>query len=215
METKNKITVLISVIVLAGILVCPALARRYDTNMVGPDRWIDIQYQEEVCRLRYTAAVYSEDLEEPNQLAWLERPEEEPNVITYDGQLEPNAMMLVYFPEEEHPKGPNELNYEDIEPNMAVLFEQSGEHPNNVYYEPNMMMSYYGEHPNSVSVDFNSLDYDEIEPNDVFILISDEHPEPNEFSAMEEEPDPNDIEKIIHDPGTAHLDKKPDVARSY
>ncbi|MBW8017525.1 MAG: hypothetical protein FVQ82_15205 [Planctomycetes bacterium] len=202
METKRIITVFITVLVFAGLIICPALARRYDTMMVRCDRWIDIGIKES----EFEQAEDGDD--------------EEPNVITYDGELEPNTITLIYYPDE-HPEHPNDINTEDEhEPNLVVLFRQPDtgfEHPNSIDYEediePNRVLFYaWAEHPEHP----NSIDYEEdIEPNQVLIYVRGKHPEePNDISAGQEI-DPNDTEKIILDEGTANLKRKnPNIAKS-
>ena len=191
MKTKRIITGLIMIVVFAGLIACPALARKYDTMMVGPDRWIDVGYEDVQCE-PVAEIVTNEEV-----IAYKGGDNEEPSVTTYDGQLEPNAITLVYYPAAEHPEHPNDINIdEELEPNM-VVFRLSGEHP---------------EHP-------NSIDYEEdVEPNLMLIYHQAEYPEhpeePNEIS-NEEELDPNDIEKIILDQGTANLRRKnPEIAKT-
>lgn len=218
METKKTITGFTVAMVFAGLIVCPALARKYDTMMVGPDRWIDTEYLNVHCGNTNEIAFNEDDLEEPNNMAFYEGDDEDPNDITYDGQLEPNTITLIYYPAE-HPEEPNDTDFEnELEPNLIDMFYQPDEHPeepNNIDYEedidPNLMLIYLlSEHPNSIDYE------DDIEPNNVLIYVKAEHPEePNEISAKEEEIDPNDIENIILDEGTANQKAtKPNIAKS-
>lgn len=194
METKRIIAGLIMIVVIAGLITCPALARKYDTMMVGADRWIDTNVSERNCDRANEGIVYYEgdngdpnelafleDIDEPNLLAFLDD-DDEPNVITYyDGQEEPNLLVLIYYPEDQ-PEHPNSMsNQGEPDPNFANLLHQLVEHP---------------EHPNEVSTG-----------NLMLINLLAEHPEPNEISS-EERLDPNDIEKIILDEGTANLRRK-------
>ncbi|MCF7954365.1 MAG: hypothetical protein K9M75_01050 [Phycisphaerae bacterium] len=215
METKRKITVIITVVLFAGFIVCPALARKYDTMMVGVDRWIDTGYENVQCDQTDKIVFNKGSCEEPDKIAFEWIGNEEPNVITYDGQLEPNAITLVYYAAGQ-PEEPNDMNFEGLEPNL-VVFSQSGEYPNSIDYEediePNLMLIYLQterpEYP-------NSIDYEEdIEPNRVLIYVRGEHPEePNEITANEEESEPNDIDKIIFDEGTANSKIKSKIAKS-
>ena len=219
METKRIIAAFIMVVVFAGLIVCPALARKYDTMMVGPDRWIDNDSNIKGCEQTNEIAKYEDNNEDANNIAFFEV--EEPNVITYDGQIEPNAIVLIYYPGE-HPEHPNDIIIEDnLEPNLAILFRKPTvrpEHPNSITYqediEPNFVLIHlqaeHPEHPNGISVE------EAIEPNLVFINLQTEHPEEPNMISVEEDVDPNEIKKIILDEGTANRKgKKPEIAKSY
>lgn len=222
METKRIVTGLIAAAVFAGLVACPALARRYDTMMVGPDRWIDIDYLDVQCEKAEEVVFHEGKNTKPQKIALNEGPEEEPGITTYDGQLEPNTVTLIYFPGE-HPEHPNDINIDELEPNLATLFHQRQEHPehpNSIDYEedidPNLMLiwqqSEHPEHPEHP----NSIYYQEdIDPNNLLIYIDNEHPEePNQLN-NEEEIDPNDIDRIILDEGTAYIKReKAKIAKS-
>jgi hypothetical protein len=218
MGTKRIIAAFIMVVVFAGLIVCPALARKYDTMMVGPDRWIDTSSNTINCPQPNEIAQYAEYNEDANNIAFFQI--DEPNVITYDGQLEPNAIVLIYYPDEE-PEHPNDITIEgNLEPNLAVLFRQPSEHPerpNTIAFEniePNLVLiSLQSEHP----VEPNDIYVDEdTEPNLLLISLQAEHPEEPNTISVEEEIDPNDVKKIILDEGTAtRKGKKPEIAKSY
>jgi hypothetical protein len=184
METKRIVAGLITIVVFAGLIVCPALARRYDTMMVGYDRWIDNDSSESQCQRTNEVAYYEGDNGEPNDLALYEGQDEPNEIVYYDGEVEPNLVVLLYYPQEDA-EHPNDLVIEGgLEPNMAILFEQVAEHPR---------------HPNDVSSDLEDL---------VLISLQGEHPaEPNNVLA-DDGLDPNDIEKIILDEGTANRQKE-------
>lgn len=186
MEKKNKITGLIMILVFASLVICPALARKFDTMMVGADRWIDNSPNQKIAEQSGEVACYEGDNGEPNVPRFSKGYDEQEEIIYYDGEVEPNLVVLLYYPQE-HPEHPNEIiNESDLEPNMAMLIDQLAEHP---------------EHPNDVSPD-------SIEQKLVLAHLQAEHPEePNEIS-HEEDLDPNDIKKIILDEGTANMRKE-------
>jgi hypothetical protein len=189
METKRKIAGLFMVVVFTALMIYPTYARKYDTMMVGADRWIDNNANQKIQEQAYEIATNTNSTTndtKPNLIAFYEGQDEPNEIIYYDGQLEPNMLVLIYHPEEP-PEHPNELIIEGgLEPNLAILFDNLVENP---------------EHPNQITIEQN-------QPNVQLIILRAEHPgDPNDLSS-EEEIDPNDIEKIILDEGTANHRKE-------
>lgn len=186
MKTKRIIAGLVTVVVFAGVIICPALARKYDTMMVGADRWIDNSANQRIWE-QTNEIVFNAASNEKSKIATFLEDEDEPNeIIYYDGQVEPNMLVLIYHPEE-HPEHPNDIIYEeDLEPNIATLFSSPGENP---------------EHPNDVSIEYSRQ-------NLQMFNLQTEHPEEPNTVFFEEDIDPNDIEKIILDEGTANQRKE-------
>ncbi len=149
MKTKRKIAALIATVVFTGLIICPALARKYDTMIVGADRWIDNSPNQKICE-QTNEIVFNSSTNEKSKIMAFTETQGEPNVITYyDGQIEPNLVILIYYPDE-HPEHPNEIIYEDdLEPNVATLYANPDE-------------------PNEVSSEV------EVDPNDIEKIILDE-----------------------------------------
>jgi hypothetical protein len=191
METKRIVAGVITVLVFTGVIICPAIARKYDTMMVGADRWIDTNANQRICEQPNEIVARCDTNDKATMIAYFQDEDyDEPNEITYyDGQVEPNLIVLIYHPDE-HPEHPNDIIYEgDLEPNLATLIDSSGEHP---------------EHPNDISIEA-------YHQNMRMVNLQAEHPEdPNDLSSQEDI-DPNDIEKIILDEGTANQRKEDSI----
>jgi len=116
--------------VLVCLIVSSSFARRYDTMMVGYDRWIDIGYehdsqadkQKECRENQYTEAIiYSYYGEELNSVSYLNYQDYEPNLPNGN---DPNKL---YYP---WPPDPNEIIDSDVDPN-EIADEKDPNSPEN------------------------------------------------------------------------------------
>lgn len=110
MEKPKKTMILVAVTVIACLFVTTAIARRYDTMMVGYDRWIDINYEGEPNEIVDNAPA------DAYEISYID---EDPNTVYLLG--DPNFLS-------EHPtEHPNSV-YINLDPNNSFI----AEHPNSI-----------------------------------------------------------------------------------
>lgn len=114
------------------LIVSSSFARRYDTMMVGYDRWIDIGYEQESqddpqkeCREnQYTEVIiHSYYGEEPNSVSYLNYQDYEPNLPK---ENDPNKL---YYP---WPPDPNDVIDETVDPNEITEEEDPNDTENQI-----------------------------------------------------------------------------------
>jgi len=132
---------LLIVTFIAFVIISPAMARRYDTMMVGYDRWIDINYDQDPNDNPEYSPENAYDLSyggddpntvylsgEPNFLS--EYPTEHPNSVNTSEDWDPNEPFLY---------DRTEIEFISMDPNSSFINEQP-EHPNSVFIDTDANM---------------------------------------------------------------------------